>query len=294
MRPGRVILRVAPYLGYGAAVFGLCLYVTFPYDLLAQYASRHWAPPGMHVETHGVESLFPPGVQVKRAAVAFDAKAGRQEVARVEELRVRPRWLALLTGRPGAEFSAAVYGGRIRGRVERRRSSELPLWEFEVSFADIEIDSHPQALRNRKAFLRGRLSGMVAGQIDERGGLHAASLELRAEELVFDGRALQLPLQRDIACTSAQSDAQATSPGTGSVSLACSGDDLDITAAGTVTWKGSIRRAELDWRWQVRSQTLYRQEVAFLAVLVGEEPTEDGEISFRMYGPWRRLRTSGQ
>ena len=101
MRPGRVILRVAPYLGYGAAVFGLCLYVTFPYDLLAQYASRHWAPPGMHVETHGVESLFPPGVQVKRAAVAFDAKAGRQEVARIEELRVRPPLAGAVNGQTG-------------------------------------------------------------------------------------------------------------------------------------------------------------------------------------------------
>ena len=58
MRPGRLILQMAPYLGYGVAVFGLCLYVTFPYDLLAQYASRHWVPSRIHVKTDGVESLF--------------------------------------------------------------------------------------------------------------------------------------------------------------------------------------------------------------------------------------------
>ena len=274
------------------AVFGLCLYATFPYDLLAQYGSRHWVPPGLHVETSGVESLFPPGVQVRRAAVAIDGRAGREEVVRVGDVRLRPSWLALLMGRPGAEFSASFYGGRIRGRIERRAGGEAPLWEFDVTFTGIEIDRHPQARHNDEVFLRGRLSGTVAGRIDERGQLHAASVELRAQDLVFDGRALQLPVQRDIACAGAQADAEAEAPGSGSVSLACSGEDLDITAAGTVTWRGSVRNAELDWRWQVRSQTLYRQEVAFLAVLVGQEPGEDGGISFRMYGPWQRLRTS--
>ena len=293
MRPGSLLLRVAPYLGYGVAVFGICLYVTFPYDLLAQYASRHWVPSGVHVNTHGIESLFPPGVQVQRAAISFDETAGRQEVARVADLRVRPSWLALVTGKPGAEFSASLYGGRIQGYVGRRRGGDMPLWEFEVTFADIDFGRHPLAQRNGEAFLRGRLSGMLAGQIDERGHLHTATVELRAEELVFAGRALQLPLQRDIACASAQGDAQAASPGTGSVALACSGEDLDIAATGTVKWQGSIRSAELDWRWRLQSQALYRQEVAFLAVLVGQEPGENGELSFRMHGPWRRLRTSG-
>jgi type II secretion system protein N len=269
------------------------MYVTFPYDLLAQYGVRHWVPSRIHVKTFGVESLFPPGVQVQRAALSLDGAAGRQEVAQVAGLRIRPSWLALVTGRPGAEFSAAIYGGRIQGHVGRRRSGDGALWEFEVTFAGIEADRHPHARHNGEVFLRGRLSGKVAGQIDERGNLHAASVELRAEELVFAGRALQLPLQRDIACATAESDAQAASPGTGSVSLACTGDDLDIAATGTVTWQGSIRSAQLDWQWQVQSQTLYRQEVAFLGILVGQEPGEEGELSFRMYGPWQRLRTSG-
>ena len=293
MRPGRLILRLAPYLGYGVAVFGVCLYVTFPYDLLAQYGARHWAPPGLHVETHGVESLFPPGVRAQRAALAFDGTAGRREVVRVGDLRLRPAWLALLTGRPGVEFSAAFYGGRIQGRVERRGGGEAPLWEFEVTFDGIEVGRHPQARHNGEAFLRGRLSGTVGGRIDERARLHAASVELRVQDLVFDGRALQLPVQRDIACAGAQGDAEAEAPGSGSVSLACSGEDLEITAAGTVTWRGSMRNAELDWRWRVQSQALYRQEVDFLAVLVGQQPGADGGISFRMYGPWQRLRTGG-
>ena len=293
MRPGRLLLRVAPYLGYGVAVFGICLYVTFPYDLLAQYASAHWVPSGVHVSSHGIESLFPPGVRVQRAAISFDETAGRQEVARAANLRVWPSWLALLTGRPGAEFSAAAYGGQIHGYVGRRRGGDVPLWEFEFTFADIDLGRHPLARLDEEAFLRGRVSGMLAGQVDERGHLHAATVELRAEELVFAGRALQLPLQRDIACASAQGDAQAASPGTGSVSLACTGEDLDIAASGTVKWQGSIHSAQLDWRWRLQSQTLYRQEVAFLAVLVGQEPGENGELSFRMHGPWQRLRTSG-
>ena len=293
MRPGRLILRAAPYLVYGVVVFGVCLYVTFPYDLLAQYGAEYWAPPGVHVQASGVKSLFPPGVQAQRLAVSLDAAAGRQDVVQVAGLRVRPGWLGLAIGRPQAEFSAALYGGRIEGYVSRRRGEDAPAWEFQVTFTDLEVDRHPLTQRGEETFLRGRFSGTITARLDERGQLHAASVELNAEELVFAGRVLQLPLQQDIACATAQSEAQASTADAGNVSLSCNGDDLDIAATGTVTWQRSVRNAVLDLRWQVRSQSLYRQEVNFLGVLVGQEPNDDGELSFRLYGPWQRLRTSG-
>ena len=288
-----MLLRAAPYLVYGAVVFGVCLYVTFPYDLLAQYGAEHWVPPGVRVQANGVKSLFPPGVQTRRVAVSLDATAGRQDIVQVTELRVRPGWLALVTGTPRADFSAELYGGRIQGHVSRRRGESVPVWEFQVTFADLEADRHPLARHGEDAFLRGRLSGTVSGRVDERGQLHAGSAELNVENLVFAGRVLQLPLQRDLACATAQGDAEAESAGAGNVSLSCSGDDLGIAATGTVTWQGSIRNAALDLRWRVQSQDLYRQEVNFLGALVGQEPNDDGELSFRLYGPWRRLRTSG-
>lgn len=294
MRPGRLILRALPYLVYGAAVFGVCLYVTFPYDLLAQYGAEHWAPPSVRIQASGVKALFPPGMQAQRVALALDAPAGRQDVVQAAELRVRPGWLALATGRPQASFSAVLYGGRIQGHVSRRRGEETPVWEFQVAFTGLEVDRHPLARRNEETFLRGRLSGTVTARLDERGRLHAASVELNAEELVFAGRVLlQLPMQQDIACATAQGEAQAPTADAGNVSLSCNGDDLDIAATGTVTWQGSVRNAALDLRWQIRSQDLYRQEVNFLGALVGQEPSDDGELSFRLYGPWRRLRTSG-
>ncbi len=291
MRPGRLILRAAPYLVYGVVVFGVCLYVTLPYDLLAQYGVEHWVPPGVQIQATGVKSLFPPGMQAQRVAVSLDAAAGWQDIVQVAGLRVRPSWLALATGRPQAEFSAALYGGRIEGYVSRRRGENAPVWEFQVTFTDLEVDRHPLTQRGAEAFLRGRFSGTVSARLDERGQLHAASVELNAEELVFAGQVLQLPLQQDIACATAQSEAQAATADAGNVSLSCSGDDLDIAATGTVTWQGSVRNAALDLRWQVRSQDLYRQEVNFLGVLVGQEPNDDGELSFRLYGPWQRLRT---
>lgn len=293
MRPGRLLLRVAPYLVYGAVVFGVCLYVTFPYDLLAQYGAEHWAPPGVHIQANGVKSLFPPGLLAQRVAMSLDAVAGQQDLVHVAGLRVRPSWLALATGRPQAQFSAALYGGRIQGHVSRRRGEGAPVWEFQVTFADLEVDRHPMTRRNAAAFLRGRLSGTVTARFDERGKLHTAAAELNAEELVFAGQALQLPLQRDIACATVRSEAQAATAGAGNVSLSCTGADLDIGATGAVIWQGSIRNAALDLRWQVRSQSLYRQEVDFLGALVGQAPDDDGELSFRLYGPWQRLRTSG-
>ena len=290
---GRLLLRVAPYLVYGVVVFGLCLYVTFPYDLLAQYGAERWAPPGVRVQANGVKSLFPPGIQAHRMAVALDAVADQRDIMHVTGLRVRPSWLALATGRPQAEFSAALYGGRIRGRVSRARGEEAPVWDLEITLADLELDRHPLTQRKEEAFLHGRLSGTISARLDERGQIHAASVELNAEELVFAGRVLQLPLQRDVACATVQSDVQATTAGAGDVSLSCTGDDLDIAGTGTVTWQDSIHNAALDVRWQVRSENLYRQEVDFLSALVGQKPNDDGELSFRLYGPWQRLRTSG-
>ena len=293
MRPGRLLVRAAPYLVYGVIVFGACLYATFPYDLLAQYGAEHWAPPGVHVQASGVKPLFPPGLQTQRLTVSLDAVADRQDVVQVAGLQVRPSWLALVTGRPQAQFSAELYGGRIEGHVSRTRGDAGRVWNVQVAFADLEIDRYPLTRREEEAFLRGRLGGTVSARFDDRGQLHAASVELDVEELVFAGGVLQLPLQRDIACATMQGEAQAATAGAGNVSLSCRGDDLDISATGTVAWQGSIRSAALDLRWQVRSQNLYRQEVNFLGALVGQEPNDDGALSFRLYGPWQRLRTSG-
>ena len=116
-------------------------------------------------------------------------------------------------------------------------------------------------------------------------------MQLNAEDLVFAGQVLQLPMPRDVACATAQSDAQATTAGAGNVSLSCNGDDLAIAASGTVTWQGSLHNAVLDLRWRVQSQDRYQQEVNFLGALVGQAPNADGELSFRLYGPWQRLRT---
>ena len=291
MRLGRPILRVTPYLVYGVVVFGLCLYVTFPYDLLAQYAVEHWAPAGAYMQANGSRPLFPPGLRARRVAVSLDAAAAQQAAVQLTGLRVRPRWLALATGRLQAEFSAALYGGQIQGRISRRRGEGTPVWDIQVTFAGLEMDRHPLARRNAEAFLYGRLSGTASARLDEHGQLHAAAVELNAEELVFAGRLLQLPLQRDIACAAAQSEAQAATAGAGNVSLSCQGDDLDMGATGTVTWHGSLRNATLDLHWQIRSQSLYRQEINLLGALVGQEPNDDGELVFRLYGPWQRLRS---
>ena len=291
MRPGRLLLRAAPYLVYGAVVFGVCLYVTFPYDLLAQYGAEHWMPPGVQIQASGVKSLFPPGLQAQRVAVSLDAATNRQDVVQIARLRVRPGWLALATGTPRAEFSAMLYGGRIQGHVSRTRDEGVPVWELQVTFANLEVDRHPLTRRDEDAFLRGRFSGTVSARFDERGQLHTASVELNAEELVFAGRVLQLPMQRDIACATVQSEAQAPTAGAANVSLSCTGDDLDVNASGTVTWQGTIHNTVLDLQWQVQSQDLYRQEVNFLGALVGQQPNDDGELSFRLHGPWQRLRT---
>ena len=291
MRPGRLLLRAAPYLVYGAVVFGVCLYVTFPYDLLAQYGAENWTPPGVQIQASGVKSLFPPGLQAQRVAVSLDAATNRQDVVQIARLRVRPGWLALATGTPRAEFSAMLYGGRIQGHVSRTRDEGVPVWELQVTFANLEVDRHPLTRRDEDAFLRGRFSGTVNARFDERGQLHAASVELNAEELVFAGRVLQLPMQRDIACATVQSEAQAPTAGAANVSLSCTGDDLDVNASGTVTWQGTIHNTVLDLQWQVQSQDLYRQEVNFLGALVGQQPNDDGELSFRLHGPWQRLRT---
>ena len=293
MRLGRLLLRVAPYVVYGAVIFGACLYVTFPYDLLAQYGAKHWAPPGVRIRAIGVTSLFPPGLQTERLMVSLDTVIGGQDIVQVAGLRVRPGWLALATGRPQAEFSTTLYGGRIQGRVSRSRGEEAPVWDIEITLAGLALDRHPLTRLDEEAFLRGRLSGTVSARIDERGQPHAASVELTAEELVFAGRVLQLPLQRDIVCATAQSNAEAATAGAANVSLSCNGDDLHVSATGTVTWRGSIHNAVLDLRWRVQSQDLYRQEVNFLGALVGQEPSDDGELSFRLYGPWRRLRSGG-
>ena len=65
-------------------------------------------------------------------------------------------------------------------------------------------------------------------------------------------------------------------------------------ATGTVAWRGlRFAAPPSTCAGRMRSQNLYRQEVNFLGALVGQELNDDGALSFRLYGPWQRLKSSG-
>jgi hypothetical protein len=100
---------------------------------------------------------------------------------------------------------------------------------------------------------------------------------------------LQLP--REIACDTLQGELKTPAKQAGTVALTCQGKDLFIDGRGTVAWKIPLADSQLNVRWQVRSEEAYKPELDLLATVVRRRPDRRGELSFRLQGPLRQLRT---
>ena len=126
--------------------------------------------------------------------------------------------------------------------------------------------------------------------LDQNGLLRTGMMTLQAQELVFAGQALQLPLQNEITCTTVESNVTMDAKQTGRVALTCQGDDLSIETTGTARWRRPLPTSHIDLRWQVSSENTYKTELDMLGAFLRLRPRRSGEYSFRTYGPLQRPR----
>ncbi len=291
MRFWHLLLQSSAYALYAVVAFVVFLYITFPYDALQQRVIDRLSQEGMQLTLARLQPAFPPGVRAQGLRLVIGQWSEDDAALQVDVFRLQPEWLPLLSGKLQARFEAGLYGGHLDGEVRQTQAEGRAVWDVKTHFTDVDLTQHPWVRRADKPFLRGRLGGDTAVLLTDDGHMQDGTFTLRGQPLALVSLpGGQLQLQREIACDTLQGELKTTPKQGGTLVLTCQGKDLAIDARGTVSWRTPVAESQLNLRWQVRSEEVYKSEMDLLAVLVRKRPDRRGELSFRLQGPLRHLR----
>jgi type II secretion system protein N len=183
-----------------------------------------------------------------------------------------------------------LYSGRIAGDI-RYPMAAATAWEGQVRLEALDVTQYPPLQQNGKVTVRGQLSGEATVTVSQAGTLQQSKVTFRLQPAVLTpGEALQLPLQREIACDTLQGNATRDSRQWQIEALTCQGNDVFIDVRGTVRPQNPPPTSVLNLRVQVRSEEVFKQEIALLGSLVRQRPDRRGELSFGLRGPLRQPR----
>lgn len=136
----------------------------FPYDTLGRRleAEITRASPGTTVIIHEIGPALPLGVRLADVELAREGKDGAPGTKfTIDRIRIRPAWLALLSGKPGASFTIDLLDGSVDGRAVMGRDG----MKLEVVLNALQLDG-----KQVEAFTGVQLGGGLSGRIDlERG-----------------------------------------------------------------------------------------------------------------------------
>jgi type II secretion system protein N len=286
----RLIFQGLAYLLYGLVVLIVVLYVTFPYDLLSKRFAERFSQGDLQLAIARLRPSFPLGMQLQQLRLLTTAANPPQTLLQVETLRAQPDFLAAFSETLDMHLEAALYNGRMQGQVRTAVLNRTAPWEITARFGGLRVEQHPLFQKDGQAFLRGRLHGDGSATVDGEGTLQQGTLNLHLEPMVFIGnQTLQLPLPREVACNTVQTQLS-MAPGQLQIgSFTCRGDDLLVQAKGTVRWQQPLATSTLDLQIEIRSENTYKQELEFIASLVRRRPTR-GTLVFRLRGTLQEPR----
>lgn len=285
------MLQILGYTLYGLAICLIVVYLTFPYDVLQQRLVSQFLPAEFRLTVDQSGPTFPPGVVLYGIRLFADDQTPDVPVLQAEAFSVQPALLSLLLGAVKTQLNGNLYHGHLRGRVLSPAADDNPHWQIQGQFADLELERHPLLRKEKGAFVRGQLGGDLDLILDSNGKLTQGTLDLQLQSVVLvAGQHPGLPLQRDISCTTLQSQIKMTATQMQITSFTCKGDDLTIQARGAVNWRQPVQNSGLNLHLQIRSESAYKQELGLIATLVGRRLDRRGTLSFRIRGMIRQLQ----
>jgi type II secretion system protein N len=287
----RLILQVLAYTLYGLVVCLVIFYVTFPYELVRQRLVERFSQGDIQLAVTRIRPGFPLGVSLQNVRLLASHLNLDRAILQVQTLHLRPVWLPLLSGTLQVRVEATLYDGHLQGDVRPLAAGAGTTWEVRGRFADLHLERHPLVRREGEAFLRGRLKGDVTLTFNDQGRIQQGTVNLRLQPVVFvGGQPSQLPLQRDVTCDTLQSQLKLSARQLQIASFVCRGDDLTIQARGTVHWRQPLKTSALNLHLQIRSETVYKQELDLIGAFIRRRPDRRGVLSFSIRGTLRRPR----
>jgi type II secretion system protein N len=283
---------VVGYVVYGLMVFAVLLYVMFPYDLLRQRLNEWLSQGAFQFSIARLSSTLPPGLRARQVRIQAKRQQIPEPMLHLDTLGVWPEWLALLSGTLNLHFTGTLYGGRAAGDIRYPLTAAATAWEGQVRLAALDMTQHPLLQQNGKVSVRGQLNGEATATVSKEGALQQGEAMFRLQPAVFTpGEALQLPLQREIACDTLHSNLTLAPQQWQIETLTCQGNDVFIDVSGTLRPQRPFANSAINLRLQLRSEEAFKQEIALLGSLVRQRPDRRGELSFGLRGLLRQPRS---
>jgi len=153
--------KYGKYAGYGLFTLLATLYfsfLTFPYDSVKDRYVPRWTkglPYQVSIENVRATPLL--WIRATGIQVIPDKNEDQASVLELREARIRPSLLRLLIGRPAFRIKAALFGGKIQGRVGKGKETV----DIALAWRNIALEQVPVQARLPDAELKGTLRGKM-------------------------------------------------------------------------------------------------------------------------------------
>jgi type II secretion system protein N len=279
-------LRVALYGAFFVLVLLLALLLTFPWETLArrveQEAAR--ASPGTTLAIGEIGPALPFGVRLANVVYQSEGRAGAAPSKwTFDRIRLRPAWLALMTGKAGVSFEVDILAGQVSGTATRAKDG----LNIKASFDHMLLEEGKTVEDALGVPLAGTLHGKVDAATNPEGKITQARFTATIEDAKVKGGKLAgftlpaLDLGRpEVELVVDKGEAKLTK-------CEAKGRDVTLTATATSTLRPQIGLSPVKGQLKIKPSDAFLEKnpsIKGALGLAGSFKKADGTLEFPLNG----------
>lgn len=250
------------YVAVGVVLFFVFLAATFPYT---EVLSSVLAPTGFTISSQSQGMAFPFGVRMTGVAVTDSAISRSRPILASDELSISPSFLSFLTGSPGINLAAKLYGGDLT--LSARRDGGLIVVAFKLS--GVQPGRYPE--------LRA-LGVKFDGRVSATGHLTLSPNQIAADNgtVTFSGSGISIRAIRGMAPVKLGQVQAVADLKHGKLTIrnaTTEGGDLLFSGRGSVRLQPSLPDSTLDIKFRLRPSAAAHSRLEFLMGMLPHPPS---------------------
>jgi type II secretion system protein N len=257
------------------------LYVLFPSDMVKEYLAHRirQAHPNLTIEIERVRPVFPPGLKLYAVSVYH---LGRR-IAELEDLKITPDILSLLSATTHLAFKGEGYGGILTGGIDISGDSPQRYMVVDADLTGIQV-SRIEVLRSLTTHkISGNLNATLTFKSNGPGAPLTGNLTLTKGQIEFSA-----PIMQQSAITFDTIEAEFIFDGRLLTIKRCQfdGNQLNADVSGSIKLTGYSARKILDLSGTVEPHEALLVKLGQNASELIERRSEKNQgIAFKISGP---------
>jgi type II secretion system protein N len=257
------------------------LYALFPSDTVKEYLADRirQTHPNLTVKMGRVRPVFPPGLKLYEVSVYHQGR----RIADLEDLKIAPDILSLLSATTHLTFEGEGYGGILQGGIDITRNASQRDMVVDADLTGVQV-SRIEALRFLTTHkISGNLDAKLTFKANVSGEALAGNLTLTKGQIEFSA-----PIMEQNAITFGTIEAELIFDGRSLTIKRCRLDAnlLDADVTGSLKFTGPSARKILDLSGTVKPhETLLVKLGQNVSELIKSHNVANQGIAFKINGP---------